>query len=107
MSPHLWMPISVTWSEWVDTTNNVLNYWTLRFGVENTGGGGSVEQDITTASQVAGTRYAAVGTTFANEPYDFSSGAAFDVFLEVRKDNGNPGQINIFGVNLIWRRVYQ
>ena len=106
LSAHVWKPISVTWAGKVATTNNALNYWTLRFGTENAGGGGSVESDVTTAGFTADQNQAISGTTFANTVYDFSTSSTFDVFLEVRKDTGAPGTLHLVGANMIWRRVY-
>lgn len=107
ISPHLYWIVSVTWSFYVATTNNGSNYWTFRYGVENTGGGGGVVCDINTSSGItAGSRYAREMTTFTGNPLDFSSSSAFDVFLEVRKDTGSPGTLNLYGVNALARRVY-
>lgn len=110
-SPHIYKAISVTWSLYVQ--NNASGHssshrWTLRWGTENAGGGGSVESDVNSfaLSTPVDTRFAIAGTTFTNVVYDFSTSSTFDVFLEVRKDTGTPGTLHLYGVNTIWQRVY-
>ncbi len=106
LSPHNYWIEDVTWSYYVATTNNALNFWTFRFGVENTGGGGAGLCDISSSAIAADTRVAREMTTFTTNPLDFSSASAFDMFLEVRKDTGLPGTLHLYGVSLIARRVY-
>jgi hypothetical protein len=95
----------VTWWVRVDTTNNIFNYWTLRTGHEGNTFGGSVDLDIVTSGLTAGTAGTVVGTSFSGNPYDFSGTSYYDFFLEVRKDTGNPGTLNLWGVSLRMREV--
>jgi hypothetical protein len=95
---------NITWRGRVDTTSSILKFWTLRFGVENFSLGGSAECDVNTSTQTAGANWAIDGVTFTNNPYDFAA-TNFDMYLEARI-SGTPGQLNVYGANLIMRRVY-
>lgn len=104
-SMHNWWIVGITWSFRVSTTNDGSNYWTLRMGTENAGGGGAAQNDVTTADKSPDVNYAKAGTSFTNNPMDFASTDFFDVFLEVRKDTGAPGTLNLYGANLLLMRA--
>lgn len=97
---------SVTWRVRVDTTNNFSNYWTLRVGHESTALGGSVDADVNTQAMTAGTAGTRAATSFSGNPMDFSTTSYFDFFLEVRKDTGLPGTLNVWGVTMVLRKIY-
>jgi hypothetical protein len=95
---------TVTWWVRPNGTNNGSNYWTLRQGHEGNTFGGSVDLDLNTSAKTAGTATFLSGSP--NVSLDFSSTSQYDFFLEIRKDNGAPTSIDVWGVSLIVRKVY-
>lgn len=97
--------VRIAWVVRVLTTNNLSNYWTLRLGNRADNGAGQVLADVTTQGASAGQYHKVETGTFAANDLDFSTSSYNHLLLEVRKDNGAPGDIEVLGVTLYVRQV--
>lgn len=96
----------VSWRLLVATTNNISNYWTYRIGCSDFSLGGTGLLDVNSSAKTAGTRFMLEGTGLPYQPLNFTDGNQLYIWIEIRKDNGAPGNTTVYGCHLTMYRVY-
>lgn len=107
VTPFNWWFERVDWRARVNASHSSTNRWTLNCGIENNGLGGAVQSALNTSTVGSNsTSYINYpGTSFTNNPMDFSTTNYYTLFAEAVKV-ASPGNLDILGVVVTMRRVY-